>query len=111
MQRLLEETKAAEKKKKELEKKKKELEKKKKEEEKKKKEEEKKTFEEELEEQLTDEEIANFQIEKMDMERLTNKVCEIVAVVFFFFSFLAGAFFSSLAAVFFFFSFLAEEVC
>ncbi len=40
---------------------------------------EKKTFEEELEEQLTDEEIANFQIEKMDMEKLTNKVCEIVA--------------------------------
>ncbi len=40
---------------------------------------EKKTFEEELEEQLTDEEIANFQIEKIDMEKLTNKVCEIVA--------------------------------
>jgi len=40
---------------------------------------EKKTFEEELEEQLTDDEIANFQIEKMDMEKLTNKVCEIVA--------------------------------
>ena len=51
-------------------------------EEKKKKEakkEEKKTYEEELEEQLTDEEIANFQIEKTDMEKLTNKVCEIVA--------------------------------
>jgi len=41
--------------------------------------EEKKTFEEELEEQLSDEEIENFQIEKMDMEKLTNKVCEIVA--------------------------------
>jgi len=40
---------------------------------------EKKTFEEELEEQLSDEEITNFQIEKMDMEKLTNKVCEIVA--------------------------------
>ena len=40
---------------------------------------EKKTFEEELEEQLTDDEIANFQIEKMDMEKLSNKVCEIVA--------------------------------
>ena len=43
------------------------------------KKEEKKTYEEELEEQLTDEEIANFQIEKMDMEKLTNKVCDIVA--------------------------------
>src|SRR3989344_5838272 len=41
--------------------------------------EEKKTYEEELEEQLTDEEIQNFQIEKMDMENLTNKVCDIVA--------------------------------
>src|SRR3989337_1338271 len=38
-----------------------------------------KTYEEELEEQLTDEEIQNFQIEKMDMEKLTNKVCDIVA--------------------------------
>jgi len=44
-----------------------------------KKKEEKKTYEEELEEQLTDEEITNFQIEKMDMEKLTNKVCDIVA--------------------------------
>jgi hypothetical protein len=43
------------------------------------KEEEKKTYEEELEEQLTDEEIENFQIEKMDMEKLTNRVCDIVA--------------------------------
>ena len=43
------------------------------------KKEEKKTYEEELEEQLTDEEITNFQIEKMDMEKLTNKVCDIVA--------------------------------
>src|SRR3989337_1323196 len=41
--------------------------------------EEPKTYEEELEEQLTDEEIQNFQIEKMDMEKLTNKVCDIVA--------------------------------
>jgi len=40
---------------------------------------EQKTFEEELEEQLTDEEIENFKIEKTDMDRLTNKVCEIVA--------------------------------
>jgi hypothetical protein len=38
-----------------------------------------KTLEEELEEQLTDEEIENFQIEKVDMERLTNKVCDILA--------------------------------
>jgi hypothetical protein len=43
------------------------------------KKEEKKTYEEELEEQLTDEEITNFQIEKMDMEKLTNKVCDVVA--------------------------------
>ena len=41
--------------------------------------EENKTYEEELEEQLTDEEIQNFQIEKMDMEKLTNRVCDIVA--------------------------------
>ena len=38
-----------------------------------------KTLEEELEEQLTAEEIENFQIEKVDMERLTNKVCDILA--------------------------------
>jgi len=37
------------------------------------------TLEEELEEQLTDAEIENFQIEKVDMERLTNKVCDILA--------------------------------
>ncbi len=43
------------------------------------KKEEKKTYEEELEEQLSDEEIQNFQIEKMDMEKLTNRVCDIVA--------------------------------
>ncbi len=42
------------------------------------KKEEKKTYEEELEEQFSDEEIQNFQIEKMDMEKLTNKVCDIV---------------------------------
>ena len=41
--------------------------------------EEPKTLEEELEEQLTDEEIENFQIEKVDMDKLTNKVCEIIA--------------------------------
>jgi len=38
-----------------------------------------KTLEEELEEQLTDTEIENFQIEKVDMEKLTNKVCDILA--------------------------------
>ena len=38
-----------------------------------------KTIEEELEEQLSDKEIENFQIEKVDMERLTNKVCDILA--------------------------------
>ena len=37
------------------------------------------TLEEELEEQLSDEEIENFQIEKVDMERLTNKVYDILA--------------------------------
>jgi len=37
------------------------------------------TLEEELEEQLSDEEIENFQIEKVDMERLTNRVCDILA--------------------------------
>ena len=37
------------------------------------------TVEEELEEQLTEEEIENFQIEKVDMERLTNKICDILA--------------------------------
>ena len=44
------------------------------------KKEEEKTLEEELEEQLSDKEIENFQIEKVDMERLTNKVCDILAV-------------------------------
>jgi len=37
-----------------------------------------KTLEEELEEQLSDEEIENFQIDKVNMERLTNKVCDIL---------------------------------
>ena len=40
---------------------------------------EEKTLEEELEEQLSDEEIENFQIDKVDMERLTNKICDILA--------------------------------
>jgi len=38
-----------------------------------------KTLEEELQEQLSDKEIENFKIEKVDMERLTNKVCDILA--------------------------------
>ena len=42
-------------------------------------EEEARTPEEELEEQFSDEQIRNFQIEKMDMDRITNRVCEIVA--------------------------------
>ena len=37
------------------------------------------TLEEELEEQLTENEIENFQIEKVDMERLTARVCDILA--------------------------------
>ncbi|RDJ35778.1 MAG: transcriptional regulator [Crenarchaeota archaeon] len=41
--------------------------------------EEQRTLEEELEEQLTDAEIENFQIEKVDMEKLTNRVCEMLA--------------------------------
>ena len=44
-----------------------------------KEEEEQKTPEEQLEEEFSDEQIRNFQIEKMDMDRITNKVCEIVA--------------------------------
>ena len=28
---------------------------------------------------FSDEQIRNFQIEKMDMDKLTNKVCEIIA--------------------------------
>ena len=40
----------------------------------------KRTPEDELEEQFSDEQIRNFQIEKMDMDKLTNKVCEIIAV-------------------------------
>ena len=44
-----------------------------------KKEAEERTVEDELEEQFSDEQIRNFQIEKMDMDKLTNKVCEIIA--------------------------------
>jgi len=46
---------------------------------KKKEEEAKRTYEEELEEQLTEEEITGFQLEKIDMDRMCNKVCEIIA--------------------------------
>ena len=47
--------------------------------EKEKAEEEQKTEEEKWEEQFSDAQIRNFQIEKMDMDRITNRVCEIVA--------------------------------
>ncbi|MGQ0606737.1 MAG: MarR family transcriptional regulator [Candidatus Nitrosotenuis sp.] len=46
---------------------------------KKKEEESEKTLEEQLEEELTDEEIENFQIDKVDMEKLTNRVCLFLA--------------------------------
>jgi len=53
---------------------------KKKEEEAKKKEEEaKRTYEDELEEQLTEEEITGFQLEKTDMDKMCNRVWEIIA--------------------------------
>jgi len=66
--------------KKKVEAKKKEEEAKKKEEEAKKKEEEaKRTPEEELEEQLTEDEIIGFQIDKTDMDKLVNKVTEMIA--------------------------------
>jgi len=67
-------------KKKAKEAKEKEEEAKKKEEEAKKKEEEaKRTYEEELEEQLTEEEITGFQLEKTDMDKMCNRVCENIA--------------------------------
>jgi len=66
--------------KKKVEAKKKEEEAKKKEEEAKKKEEEaKRTYEEELEEQLTEDEIKNFAIDKTDMDKLVNRVTEMIA--------------------------------
>jgi len=53
---------------------------KKKEEEAKKKEEEAKgTYEDELEEQLSEEEITGFQLEKTDMDKMCNRVCEMIA--------------------------------
>ena len=74
------EAKKKEAKKKAEEAKKKEEEAKKKEEEAKKKEEEaKRTYEEELEEQLTEDEIKNFAIDKTDMDKLVNRVTEMIA--------------------------------
>ena len=70
-------TKKAEKKEKKKDEVKKKVEKKKTKEEKK---EEEKTLEEQLEEQLSDVEIENFKIEKVDMEKLTHRVCDILAV-------------------------------
>ena len=53
---------------------------KKEEEEAKKKEEEaKRTYEDELEEQLSEEEITGFQLEKTDMDKMCNRVCEMIA--------------------------------
>jgi len=53
---------------------------KRKEEEAKKKEEEaKRTYEDELEEQLSEEEITGFQLEKTDMDKMCNRVCEMIA--------------------------------
>ncbi len=69
-------TKKAEKKEKKKAEVKKKIEKKKTKEEKK---EEEKTLEEQLEEQLSDQEIENFKIEKVDMEKLTHRVCDILA--------------------------------
>ena len=53
--------------------------KRKEEEDRKKEEEARRTYEEELEEQLTEEEITGFQLEKTDMDKMCNKVCEIIA--------------------------------
>jgi len=74
----IEKKKAKEAKKKE-EIKRKEEEKIKEEEAKKKEEEAKRTYEEELEEQLTEDEITGFQLEKTDMDKMCNRVCEIIA--------------------------------
>jgi len=69
----------AQKKAKEEAKKKAEEAKEKEEEAKKKEEEARRTYEEELEEQLTEEEITGFQLEKTDMDMMCNRVCEIIA--------------------------------
>ena len=80
-----EKKKAKETKKKEKEEKKKqaritaEIKKKEEEEAKKKEEDAKRTYEEELEEQLSEEEITSFQLEKTDMDKMCNRVCEIIA--------------------------------
>jgi len=58
---------------------KKEQAKKEEEEAKKKEEEAKRTYEDELEEQLTEEEITGFQLEKTDMDKMCNRVCENIA--------------------------------
>ena len=50
-----------------------------KEEAKKKEEEAKRTYEDELEEQLSEEEITGFQLEKTDMDKMCNRVCEMIA--------------------------------
>jgi len=71
--------KKAEAKKKEEAKKKAEEAKQKEEEAKKKEEEAKRTYEEELEEQLTEDEIKNFAIDKTDMDKLVNRVTEMIA--------------------------------
>ena len=39
----------------------------------------KRTYEDELEEQLTEEEITGFQLEKTDMDKMCNRVCEMIA--------------------------------
>jgi len=59
--------------------KRKEEEKWKEEEAKKKEEEAKRTYEDELEEQLSEEEITGFQLEKTDMDKMCNRVCEMIA--------------------------------
>jgi len=76
--KVIEKKKAKEAKKKE-EIKRKEEEKIKEEEAKKKEEEARRTYEEELEEQLTEDEITGFQLEKIDMDKMCNRVCEIIA--------------------------------
>ena len=63
----------------EAKKKAKEEAKRKEEEAKKKEEEAKRTYEEELEEQLSEEEITGFQLEKTDMDKMCNRVCEMIA--------------------------------
>ena len=63
----------------EAKKKAKEEAKRKEEEAKRKEEEAKRTYEETLEEQLSEEEITGFQLEKTDMDKMCNRVCEIIA--------------------------------